>query len=113
MVVMFGEHLRLCVSQLKCLFFIRCVLRVKSSTPRLLCFGELGIIYPSILAKVTLDSLIIMPTRLTFLAIGKGAFLLKRGHFQVSVGESGETWDSSELAFFKTYNLRQIPLRDT
>ena len=35
-----------------CLFFIRCVLRVKQSTSRSMCFGELGIIPPSVLAKI-------------------------------------------------------------
>ena len=35
-----------------CLFFIRCILRVKTSTSRLMCFGELGITPPSILAKI-------------------------------------------------------------
>ena len=34
-----------------CLFFIRCVLRVKISTSKLMCYGELGITPPSILAK--------------------------------------------------------------
>ena len=37
-----------------CLFFIRCILRVKSSTSKLMCFGELGLIPPSILAKINL-----------------------------------------------------------
>ena len=37
-----------------CLFFLRCILRVKSSTSNLMCFGELGIIPPSILAKINL-----------------------------------------------------------
>ena len=35
-----------------CLFFIRCILRVKPSTSRLMCFGELGIVPPSVLAKI-------------------------------------------------------------
>ena len=35
-----------------CLFFIRCILRVKRSTSKLMCFGELGIIPPSVLAKI-------------------------------------------------------------
>ena len=35
-----------------CLFFIRCILRVKPSTSKLMCFGELGIIPPSVLAKI-------------------------------------------------------------
>ena len=39
-----------------CLFFIRCILRVKTSTSRLMCFGELGITPPSILAKINVLS---------------------------------------------------------
>ena len=35
-----------------CLFFIRCILRVKPSTSKLMCFGELGIIPPSSLARI-------------------------------------------------------------
>ena len=35
-----------------CLFFIRCILRVKQSTCRSICFGELGIVPPSVLAKI-------------------------------------------------------------
>ena len=35
-----------------CLFFIRCILRVKRATSKLMCFGELGIIPPSVLAKI-------------------------------------------------------------
>ena len=34
-----------------CLFFIRCILRVKTSTSRLMCYGELGITPPSLLAR--------------------------------------------------------------
>ena len=34
-----------------CLFFLRCILKVKKSTSNIMCFGELGVIPPSILAK--------------------------------------------------------------
>ena len=34
-----------------CLFFIRCILRVKPTTSKLICYGELGIVPPSSLAQ--------------------------------------------------------------
>ena len=35
-----------------CLFFLRCILKVKKSTSNIMCFGELGVIPPSILANI-------------------------------------------------------------
>ena len=31
-----------------CLFFLRCVLRVKKSTSKLMCYGDLGVLPPSV-----------------------------------------------------------------